>query len=52
MHRTVGLAWERLFVDGTERPLEWGSLPTEQWALIHLEIKSAFSDAIHFCSEV
>eukprot|EP00854_Cymbomonas_tetramitiformis_P019384 gene19384-23176_t len=46
------LGYDRLFVDGTERPREWSSLPTNRWTHVHLESDIPYSSRYVFMGAV
>jgi len=46
----IGGNWEKMYVNGKEKPLNWTNIPKNQWIFLYLQAKSSFSGAIHLMS--
>ncbi|XWK89068.1 MAG: hypothetical protein U7127_03075 [Phormidium sp.] len=46
----IGSNWEKMYINGKQQPLDWQSIPKNQWVFVYLQAKSGFSGAIHLMS--
>lgn len=46
----IGTVWEKMYVNGEEKPLSWGNIPKNQWFFLYLQSKNQFSGTVHLMS--